>query len=518
MSKKNQDQNKNSSLDNQDKLTKDDTTKNDNQDKLAKDNTTKKDDQDKLTKDDTTKKDNQDKLTKNDNQESLKDKIKDEKELAKKIEKNVENAQNEVTKDTHQFKKDEKHINRDNKKYDSDVIKNDQTHNNQNVDHDNDKLNKDEYKLGEDEEKVTESQEDLDHEKEQMNAAEKALVNDVNKLDKEREEKLKADVHNPKYNWIKYTAVGILGLLIGIGGTYGVLHTHDNSTTIATIGENHTKLTQKDLNDVLANNSTVKAVASHQLTLKVLASLYPEQYKDYQKDVNKYIDTQAKNYGGKSEYEAALAITGNSLQNVKDSYLLTNMISYSVMKNYPPSKHDLQDIYNHTDHDVYKLSGVLVRNKDQANKAQDMIHQGKSYKEVKKSINSNDVAYLGGHDANINKNKGETLRQLRQQNASLADGVSKMSVGDTSVIHSKNLDCYFVVTLNAKKAQTYKEALPMLKSIYQEQLLLNQDHNYIAKSIIKDYKKAHVKIKDKDYNYLNNLQQFYLSNLNQNQF
>ena len=306
----------------------------------------------------------------------------------------------------------------------------------------------------------------------------------------------------------------ILGLGVGGFGTYMGLRHHDNSTTIAKINKNGTRLTSADLVDELAGNAAFKKATSHQLTIKVLSALYPDEYKAYKKDADKYIKQQIKQYGGQENYDQLMSMTGTTEQETRDNYIMTNLISHSVMEHYPASNKELHQLYDKMNKNTYTLSGVLVRTQKEASQVQDMLKNGKTYQDAKKDVNKNDFAYY--HNTTPT-DSARTLVYISGLSKDLANGVSKMKVGETKVIKSDSTGGYFVITLKNKGNLTFKQAKSQLLDQYRKDLMLDQGPTPIVNSLEKDYKRAGVHVTDKQFSYLNDIAQNYGQTLQGNQ-
>ena len=305
-------------------------------------------------------------------------------------------------------------------------------------------------------------------------------------------------------------ALVVVGALALFGVGFGLGHaTTGNNPTIAVIskghGANH-KVKQQDIDHQLNNTHYAHSIANQQLTLKALATLYPKQYDKYTQKAQKYIKAQQRTYGGAKNYQQVLAANNSSEADVINNYLLTQMITVSVMHHNEPTKADLQKLYKKTDNNAYKLSGVLVRTKDQAQAVEEGIRNGSSYTSMKNKINKNDFAYFNRSTPDMKNSM--TLQELNDLDNNLADGVSQMKKGQTAIIKngSKN---YFVITLKDKTTQSFKSSQSRLKTKYVNNLMLN-GYGPIQKALKADYKRAGVKVKDtKQFNDIAQVQNFY---------
>lgn len=305
-------------------------------------------------------------------------------------------------------------------------------------------------------------------------------------------------------------ALVVVGALALFGVGFGLGHaTTGNNPTIAVIskghGANH-KVKQQDIDHQLNNTHYAHSIANQQLTLKALATLYPKQYDKYTQKAQKYIKAQQRTYGGVKNYQQVLAANNSSEADVVNNYLLTQMITVSVMHHNEPTKADLQKLYKKTDNNAYKLSGVLVRTKDQAQAVEEGIRNGSSYTSMKDKINKNDFAYFNRSTPDMKNSM--TLQELNDLDNNLADGVSQMKKGQTAIIKngSKN---YFVITLKDKTTQSFKSSQSRLKTKYVNNLMLN-GYGPIQKALKADYKRAGVKVKDtKQFNDIAQVQNFY---------
>lgn len=305
-------------------------------------------------------------------------------------------------------------------------------------------------------------------------------------------------------------ALVVVGALALFGVGFGLGHaTTGNNPTIAVIskghGANH-KVKQQDIDHQLNNTHYAHSIANQQLTLKALATLYPKQYDKYTQKAQKYIKAQQRTYGGAKNYQQVLAANNSSEADVINNYLLTQMITVSVMHHNEPTQADLQKLYKKTDNNAYKLSGVLVRTKDQAKAVEVGIRNGSSYTAMKDKINKNDFAYFNRSTPDMKNSM--TLQELNDLDNNLADGVSQMKKGQTAIIKngSKN---YFVITLKDKTTQSFKSSQSRLKTKYINNLMLN-GYGPIQKALKADYKRAGVKVKDtKQFNDIAQVQNFY---------
>ena len=305
-------------------------------------------------------------------------------------------------------------------------------------------------------------------------------------------------------------ALVVVGALALFGVGFGLGHaTTGNNPTIAVIskghGANH-KVKQQDIDHQLNNTHYAHSIANQQLTLKALATLYPKQYDKYTQKAQKYIKAQQRTYGGAKNYQQVLAANNSSEADVINNYLLTQMITVSVMHHNEPTKADLQKLYKKSDNNAYKLSGVLVRTKDQAQAVEEGIRNGSSYTSMKNKINKNDFAYFNRSTPDMKNSM--TLQELNDLDNNLADGVSQMKKGQTAIIKngSKN---YFVITLKDKTTQSFKSSQSRLKTKYVNNLMLN-GYGPIQKALKADYKRAGVKVKDtKQFNDIAQVQNFY---------
>lgn len=305
-------------------------------------------------------------------------------------------------------------------------------------------------------------------------------------------------------------ALVVVGALALFGVGFGLGHvTTGNNPTIAVIskghGANH-KVKQQDIDHQLNNTHYAHSIANQQLTLKALATLYPKQYDKYTQKAQKYIKAQQRTYGGAKNYQQVLAANNSSEADVINNYLLTQMITVSVMHHNEPTKADLQKLYKKSDNNAYKLSGVLVRTKDQAEAVEVGIRNGSSYTAMKDKINKNDFAYFNRSTPDMKNSM--TLQELNDLDNNLADGVSQMKKGQTAIIKngSKN---YFVITLKDKTTQSFKSSQSRLKTKYINNLMLN-GYGPIQKALKADYKRAGVKVKDtKQFNDIAQVQNFY---------
>lgn len=305
-------------------------------------------------------------------------------------------------------------------------------------------------------------------------------------------------------------ALVVVGALALFGVGFGLGHaTTGNNPTIAVIskghGANH-KVKQQDIDHQLNNTHYAHSIANQQLTLKALATLYPKQYDKYTQKAQKYIKAQQRTYGGAKNYQQVLAANNSSEADVINNYLLTQMITVSVMHHNEPTKADLQKLYKKSDNNAYKLSGVLVRTKDQAQAVEEGIRNGSSYTAMKNKINKNDFAYFNRSTPDMKNSM--TLQELNDLDNNLADGVSQMKKGQTAIIKngSKN---YFVITLKDKTTQSFKSSQSRLKTKYINNLMLN-GYGPIQKALKADYKRAGVKVKDtKQFNDIAQVQNFY---------
>lgn len=305
-------------------------------------------------------------------------------------------------------------------------------------------------------------------------------------------------------------ALVVAGALALFGVGFGLGHaTTGNNPTIAVIskghGANH-KVKQQDIDHQLNNTHYAHSIANQQLTLKALATLYPKQYDKYTQKAQKYIKAQQRTYGGAKNYQQVLAANNSSEADVINNYLLTQMITVSVMHHNEPTKADLQKLYKKSDNNAYKLSGVLVRTKDQAQAVEVGIRNGSSYTAMKDKINKNDFAYFNRSTPDMKNSM--TLQELNDLDNNLANGVSQMKKGQTAIIKngSKN---YFVITLKDKTTQSFKNSQSRLKTKYINNLMLN-GYGPIQKALKADYKRAGVKVKDtKQFNDIAQVQNFY---------
>lgn len=331
------------------------------------------------------------------------------------------------------------------------------------------------------------------------------------KEDKPKENALLRSYRANKKAWKEAGIVVVALALFGVG--YGIGHvTTGNNPTIAVVRKAHganRKLKQQDIDHQLNNTKYAHSIANQQLSLKVLATLYPKQYDKYVQKAQKYIKAQQRTYGGAKNYQQVLSASNSSESDVINNYLLTQMITVSVMHHNKPTQAQLRKIYNKSDNNAYKLSGVLVRTKDQAKAVKVGIDNGSSYTSMKNKINKNDFAYFNRSTPDM-KN-AMTLEELNNLDDNLADGVSQMKPGQTAIIRngSKN---YFIITLKSKQKQSFKASQSRIKNKYISDLMLN-GYGPIQKALKADYKRAGVEVKDKtQFGDIANVQNFYSNN------
>lgn len=302
-----------------------------------------------------------------------------------------------------------------------------------------------------------------------------------------------------------FAVVAALTLFCGgylVGNHYSGLN---KTIATATINGKTTKVKVGDVYNVSKETDQVKAAANQALSYQVLSNLYPKQTKQYKKDAEKYIKKQIKQYGGEAQYKTALAQSGSNEVQVKKDYVLTQLVGHSVRHHNPLNQKKLKQLYNKTAKESYYLTGYLVRNKKEANKLYQDVKGGKSFDEAAKSIKDTDKANF----QSTKKAQNLTLSEISELDPNLASDVSKMKQDDVKIIKS-SAGNYFVLRLNKVSKLSYDKMKNKVKANYYNEAMTN--NKAIRKSLTADYKRAHVKIVDKEFSAIKDLSNFYSDN------
>lgn len=363
-------------------------------------------------------------------------------------------------------------------------------------------------------EKVEDEEPKIDEIKTEKVEDEKAKVDEV------KTEKAKANKTSNKFkqkvdnsltyikNHPKKSAVAVVAALTLFCGGYLVgNHYSGLNKTVATttINGKTTKVKVGDVYNVSKETDQVKAAANQALSYQVLSNLYPKQTKQYEKDAQKYIKKQIKQYGGEAQYKTALAQSGSNEVQVKKDYVLTQLVGHSVRHHNPLNEKKLKRLYNKSSKESYYLTGYLVRTKKEANKLYQDVNGGKSFDEAAKSIKETDKANF----QSTKKAQTLTLNEISELDPNLASDVSKMKQGDVKIIKS-SAGNYFVLRLNKVKELSYSKMKNTVKTNYYNGIMT--DNKVIRKSLTNDYKRAHVKIVDKEFSAIKDLSNFYSDN------
>lgn len=366
---------------------------------------------------------------------------------------------------------------------------------------------KDETKVDEpkvDETKVDESK--VDEVKDEKTKADEEKAEDnktSNKFKQNIDNSLTYVKNHPKKSAI--AVVAALTLFCGgylVGNHYSGLN---KTIATATINGKTTKVKVGDVYNVSKETDQVKAAANQALSYQVLSKLYPKETKQYGKDAEKYIKKQIKQYGGEAQYKAALAQAGSNIVQTKKDYVLTQLVGHSVRYHNPLSQKKLKKLYNKTAKESYYLTGYLVRNKKEANKLYEDVNNGKSFDEATKSIKETDKANF----QSTKKAQTLTLSEISELDPNLASDVSKMKKDDIKIIKS-SAGNYFVLRLNKVSKLSYNKMKDKVKANYYDGVMTNNKE--IRKALTADYKRAHVKVVDKEFSAIKDLSNFYSDN------
>lgn len=340
------------------------------------------------------------------------------------------------------------------------------------------------------------------------------------KNDEVKTEKVKANKNSNKFkqkvdnsltyikNHPKKSAVAVVATLTLFCGGYLVGNHYsglNKTIATATINGKTTKVKVGDVYNVSKETDQVKAAANQALSYQVLSNLYPKQTKQYKKDAEKYIKKQIKQYGGEAQYKTALAQSGSNEVQVKKDYVLTQLVGHSVRYHNPLNQKKLKQLYNKTAKESYYLTGYLVRNKKEANKLYQDVKGGKSFDEAAKSIKETDKANF----QSTKKAQNLTLSEISELDPNLASDVSKMKQDDVKIIKS-SAENYFVLRLNKVSKLSYGKMKNKVKANYYNEVMTS--NKAIRKSLTADYKRAHVKIVDKEFSAIKDLSNFYSDN------
>lgn len=333
---------------------------------------------------------------------------------------------------------------------------------------------------------------------------EKAKTNKTsNKFKQKVDNSLTYIKNHPKKS--AFAVVAALTLFCGgylVGNHYSGLN---KTIATATINGKTTKVKVGDVYNVSKETDQVKAAANQALSYQVLSNLYPKQTKQYEKDAQTYIKKQIKQYGGEAQYKTALAQSGSNEAQVKKDYILTQLVGHSVRHHNPLNQKKLKQLYNKTAKESYYLTGYLVRNKKEANKLYQDVKDGKSFDEAAKSIKETDKANF----QSTKKAQNLTLSEISELDPNLASDVSKMKQGDVKIIKS-SAGNYFVLRLNKVSKLSYDKMKNKVKANYYNEVMTS--NKAIRKSLTADYKRAHVKIVDKEFSAIKDLSNFYSDN------
>ena len=309
-------------------------------------------------------------------------------------------------------------------------------------------------------------------------------------------------------NHPKKSAIAVVAALTLFCGGYLVGNHYsglNRTIATATVNGKTTKVKVGDVYNVSKETDQVKAAANQALSYQVLSKLYPKETKQYKKDAEKYIEKQIKQYGGESQYKAALAQAGSNIVQTKKDYVLTQLVGHSVRYHNPLSQKKLKQLYNKTAKESYYLTGYLVRNKKEANKLYEDVNNGKSFDEAAKSIKETDKANF----QSTKKTQTLTLSEINELDPNLANDVSKMKQGDVKIIKS-SAGNYFVLRLNKVSKLSYDKMKNKVKANYYDGVMTNNKE--IRKALTADYKRAHVKVVDKEFSAIKDLSNFYSDN------
>lgn len=309
-------------------------------------------------------------------------------------------------------------------------------------------------------------------------------------------------------NHPKKSAVAVVAALTLFCGGYLVGNHYsglNKTIATATINGKTTKVKVGDVYNVSKETDQVKAAANQALSYQVLSNLYPKQTKQYEKDAQTYIKKQIKQYGGEAQYKTALAQSGSNEVQVKKDYVLTQLVGHSVRYHNPLNQKKLKQLYNKTAKESYYLTGYLVRNKKEANKLYQDVKGGKSFDEAAKSIKETDKANF----QSTKKAQNLTLSEISELDPNLASDVSKMKQDDVKIIKS-SAGNYFVLRLNKVSKLSYGKMKNKVKANYYNEVMTS--NKAIRKSLTADYKRAHVKIVDKEFSAIKDLSNFYSDN------
>ena len=341
--------------------------------------------------------------------------------------------------------------------------------------------------------------------------ADETKVDEVKTKDNKTSNKFKQNIDNSLTyvkNHPKKSAIAVVAALTLFCGGYLVGNHYsglNKTIATATINGKTTKVKVGDVYNVSKETDQVKAAANQALSYQVLSKLYPKETKQYGKDAEKYIKKQIKQYGGEAQYKAALAQAGSNIVQTKKDYVLTQLVGHSVRYHNPLSQKKLKQLYNKTAKESYYLTGYLVRNKKEANKLYEDVKNGKSFDEATKSIKETDKANF----QSTKKAQTLTLSEISELDPNLANDVSKMKQGDIQIIKS-SAGNYFVLRLNKVSKLSYSKMKDKVKANYYDGVMTS--NKAIRKSLTADYKRAHVKVVDKEFSAIKDLSNFYSDN------
>lgn len=281
-----------------------------------------------------------------------------------------------------------------------------------------------------------------------------------------------------------------LGLLIGISATYSVMKLSNSNYILATTKK--AKITRDDIAEQTIKSGEGKANLQMKLGIQVLKDLYPKEYDNSHNQYEKMYKNVIAQAGGREAYEEQLASQGQQLSVMKDQFLFSQMIVPSIMKHYPITEKKLKEQYKKNDNSVYKIEGVVVKDKATADSILNIVKNGTSFKSIYHQFSKDDIKYIGGKESKLKEivSPYDTTWDL-----GLLDGLKGMKTNEYKVIKTDDFG-YFVVKVNKKETMKYKDAKNELKSQYIK-TLLNNGGDIVNKALKKDFKKAGVKIKDK---------------------
>lgn len=376
----------------------------------------------------------------------------------------------------------------------------------------NEKVKADEPKTDKvEDEKVKADEVKADEVKTNETKDEKAKTKKTKVKDNKTSNKFKRKIDNSLTyvkNHPKKSAVAVVAALTLFCGGYLVGNHYsglNETIATATINGKTAKVKVGDVYNASKETDQVKAAANQALSYQVLSKLYPKETKQYEKDAEKYIKKQIKQYGGESQYKAALAQAGSSEAQTKKDYVLTQLVGHSVRYHNPLSQKKLKQLYNKTAKESYYLTGYLVRNKKEANKLYEDVNKGKSFNEAAKSIKETDKANF----QSTKKAQTLTLNELGELDPNLASDVSKMKQGDVQIIKS-SAGNYFVLRLSKVSKLSYDKMKHKVKANYYNGVMTS--NKAIRKALTADYKRTHVKVVDKEFSAIKNLSNFYSDN------